>query len=138
MACKIMRPLQLVNLSAGRSLRYRWLFVRMIFLYPIVYQSATGWSPRLIRTADVHLSSPSTTYQYFAIGINMVASTMLSLRNLKPVRASAGLLVDYELAWITPNSNFLTKRPWTSSSSSTFTEAASVRPCRHSFVHGVL
>ena len=55
--------------------------------------------------------SPSTLttthYKYFAIGSNMVPSTMTSLRNLAPLSATAAILPNYELRFNIPGNSFI-------------------------------
>lgn len=66
------------------------------------------------------------TYPYFAIGSNLMPSTMTSLRNLSPLAATAAVLPNYALVfnipgprWIEPSAAAVVRRP-------------------HSRVHGVL
>jgi hypothetical protein len=54
-------------------------------------------------SSSMHLTPPPTTttyYNYLAIGSNMVPSTMMSLRNLEPLSATAAILPNYELTFI--------------------------------------
>jgi hypothetical protein len=84
-----------------------------------------------------HLPPPPTTttyYNYLAIGSNMVPSTMMSLRNLEPLSATAAILPNYELAFIDLGGG------GSSSSNSRWIEpsAASVVRRDQKLVHGVL
>ena len=62
--------------------------------------------------------SLDNTYHYFAIGSNLMPSTMTSLRNLAPLAATAALLPDYALSfplagprWIEPSAAAVVRRP---------------------------
>jgi hypothetical protein len=52
-------------------------------------------------------STEALTYQYFAIGSNVNPGTMLSLRNLSPLNASAAVLPGYRLVFNIPGSPLL-------------------------------
>lgn len=71
-------------------------------------------------------TSTSSTYQYFAIGSNMVPATMTALRQLKPLSSTAAILPGYELAFDIPTGIWLEP------------SAASVRRQQRRVVHGVL
>lgn len=72
-------------------------------------------------------TSPETTqYNYFAIGSNMLPSTMESLRGISWERASAGVLCDYRLAFDVPGNALVEP------------SAASIRYSPGGEVHGVL
>jgi Gamma-glutamyl cyclotransferase, AIG2-like len=66
------------------------------------------------------------SYQYFAIGSNMVPETMTCLRNLRPLSSQAAILPHYSLAFDIPGNALIEP------------SAASVRRCPGSVVHGVL
>jgi hypothetical protein len=77
---------------------------------------------------SVPTSAPKTTktYNYFAIGSNMLPATMLKLRGIRPLNASAAILPDYELAFN------IAGNPRVEPS------AASIRPAVGDCLHGVL
>jgi hypothetical protein len=73
------------------------------------------------------LSSIQTkTYKYFAFGSNMDPATMESLRNLRPLSAQAGVLMDYKLVFNIPGIPLVEP------------SAASVRRQTNNVVHGVI
>lgn len=72
------------------------------------------------------LAQSATVRNYFAIGSNMVPSTMTSLRNLSPSSATAAVLPDYRLAFDIEGPSWLEP------------SAASVRYSPGKVVHGVL
>jgi hypothetical protein len=77
-------------------------------------------------------TSPGSTY-YFAIGSNLMPSTMTCLRNLSPLSATAAILPDYRLAFDISSgggggSEMLSLEP----------SAASARSCPGRVLHGVL
>jgi AIG2-like family len=66
------------------------------------------------------------TYPYFAIGSNLMPSTMTSLRNLSPRSTTAAVLLDYALVFNIPGSRWIEP------------SAAAVVRRPHARVHGVL
>jgi AIG2-like family len=76
------------------------------------------WATQYSRALD--------TYQYFAIGSNLMPSTMMSLRNLSPLAATAAILPDYALAFNIPGPRRIEP------------SAAAVVRRPHARVHGVL
>jgi hypothetical protein len=71
-------------------------------------------------------SSPAKTYNYFAIGSNMLPLTMTALRGIRPLNASAAVLPDYQLAFNMDGSPCIEP------------SAASVRPAVGDCIHGVV
>ena len=71
-------------------------------------------------------STPAKTYNYFAIGSNMLPATMTALRGIQPLNASAGILPDYQLAFNIAGSPRIEP------------SAASARPAVGECLHGVL
>jgi hypothetical protein len=69
---------------------------------------------------------PPKTYNYFAIGSNMLPATMTALRGIQPLNASAGILPDYQLAFNIAGSPRIEP------------SAASARPAVGDCLHGVL
>ena len=68
----------------------------------------------------------SLSYNYFAFGSNMASSTMINLRNIHPIAATAAILKDHRLAFNVPGTPFI-EPSW-----------ASVEEETGSTVHGVL
>jgi hypothetical protein len=72
------------------------------------------------------LSASAKTYNYFAIGSNMLPTTMTALRGIRPLNASAAILPDYQLAFNIAGSPYIEP------------SAASARPAVGDCLHGVL
>ena len=75
----------------------------------------------------------TTYYKYYAIGSNMVPTTMTSLRNLSPVSATAAILPNYELRFNIPGNPFIEP-----SAASAQKEGTTITSTDESCVHGVL
>jgi hypothetical protein len=85
------------------------------------------WAFSLSASASVSASrTVPKTYNYFAIGSNMLPATMTALRGIQPLNASAGILPDYQLAFNIAGSPRIEP------------SAASARPAVGDCLHGVL
>jgi hypothetical protein len=89
-------------------------FLRITLMLGLMLPWAFSWS-----------TSPKT-YNYFAIGSNMLPATMTALRGIQPLNSSAGILSDYQLAFNIAGSPRIEP------------SAASARPAVGDCLHGVL
>jgi hypothetical protein len=104
------------------------------------HHQVAAWSSDVVSRT----SSSSTSYKYyFAIGSNMVPSTMTCLRNLSPRSATAAILPDYRLAFDIGTAGGATGGGRAGGGGGgggiqMEPSAASVQSCPGAIVHGVL
>jgi hypothetical protein len=112
------------------------------FAHGFAASSSSSSVPNKVSSKEA-TATTTTTYNYFAIGSNMVPSTMTSLRNLSPISATAAILPNYTLRFnirgnpfIEPSAASVMKQPQPqqhTTASTTFND-----PCTNNSVHGVL
>ena len=92
-----------------------------------------------VSTGKTSSSTSTQYYKYFAIGSNMVPSTMTSLRNLSPLSATAAILPHYELLFNIPGNPFMEPSAASVQKQTKITTSPNdIHPTGSNCVHGVL
>jgi hypothetical protein len=121
-----------------RNFRVNWYRCRT-FVVVVLFLLMMCWfeETHILALSTVTKTTASTKYyKYFAIGSNMVPSTMTSLRNLSPISATAAILPNYELRFNIPGNPFI--EPSAASVQKLKTIATDDTNPQESCVHGVL